>query len=277
MTKFLLIGSNGTLGTEFEQIIPKEQLIVGNRPQIDITDFVTTNAFILEHAPEVVINCAAYTNVDGAESDYETAYAINAQAVQNLAKACASINATLVHFSTGMVFAGTDESGSNEDDNTNPVNKYGESKRAGEKAIQSELPHHYIVRTEWLYGKPKTEAAKKSFVEMVIELGKSGTVKGVIDEIGRPTWTKDVAEATLALIHSRSRFGIYHIANEGQASRLAWAQEIYKILGMGVLSLPVTSSDFPRPAKRPKYELINNTKLPKLRTWQEALTEYLNS
>lgn len=109
----------------------------------------------------------------------------------------------------------------------------------------------------------------------MIELGKSGKVKGVSDEIGKPTWVKDLTTSTLNLIESAQPSGIYHLTNEGQASRLEWAQEIYKILNMKVQTEAVSGDDFPRPAKRPRYELINNTKLPKLRSWQEALTEYL--
>ncbi len=277
MAKYLLIGSTGTLGSEFSKLIPQQDLILANRPEFDVTNFGLAKNFILNHKPDFVINCSAYTNVDGAETDFESAKILNADAVENLAQSCKESGATFVHISTGMVFKGTNPEGNNEDDLTDPVNKYGQSKLDGERAIQELGGKFYIIRTEWLYGKPIAENAKTSFVELMITLGKSGKVKGVIDEIGRPTWAKDLAEAVLNLLDSSAESGIYHLANEGQASRLEWAQEIYRILNMDVVTEKVQGSDFPRPAQRPKYELINNTKLPKMRTWQEALNEYLRS
>lgn len=276
MPKFLLIGSKGTLGSEFAQLIPEAELILGNRPEFDVTNFEAAKNFISKHKPDFVINCSAYTNVDGAETDYDSALALNAEAAKNLAETCNTIGATLIHFSTGMVFAGNNPYGYSESDPTNPINKYGESKLEGEKSIQEIADKFYIIRTEWLYGKPLTETAKKSFIELMIELGKSGKVKGVVDEIGKPTWAKDLAQATLGLINSKNPSGIYHLTNEGQASRLDWTKEIYRILNMDVLAEEVHGSDFPRPAKRPQYELINNTRLPKMRSWQEALKEYLS-
>lgn len=281
MAKFLLIGSRGTLGSEFSQLIPQQlpnsELILADRPELDITDLAAVKDFISRCQPTVVINCSAYTNVDGAETDFEAALLLNADAVQNLATVCKTNGATLVHFSTGMVFPGTSQTGSDETATPQPVNKYGASKLAGETAIQTTGGQYYIIRTEWLYGKPRTETAKKSFVELMIDLGKSGKVKGVIDEIGRPTWAKDLAQAVLEILNSNPTpaSGIYHLANEGQASRLDWAKEIYRILNMDVLTEAVHGSDFPRPAARPHHELINNTKLPKMRSWQDALAEYL--
>lgn len=277
MTKYLLIGYKGTLGNEFAQQIPIEELLTADREQLDIANPNQLTAFFNYHKPQVVINCAAYTNVDAAETDYDNALRINAEAVQNLVKACNEHGAKLVHFSTGMVFPGTDQNGYNEDDPTEPINRYGVSKLTGEKIILNDCQNFYIIRTEWLYGKPQSADAKKSFVELMIELGKSGKVKGVMDEVGKPTWAKDLAEATLSLITSNPNNGIYHLVNEGQASRLDWAQEIYNLQNMNVEVEPVSGNSFPRPAPRPPFELLNNTKLPKLRTWQEALKEYLNS
>lgn len=275
MSKYLIIGNRGTLGNEFVNLISSDQQLAVDRNELDITDQNAVKDFLITHKPEVVINCAAYTNVDGAESDYEAAHKINAEAVGYLSSACNQVNARLVHFSTGMVFPGTDPEGYNENTEPQPVNNYGVSKLAGEKIIQNSCNNHYLIRTEWLYGKPASESAKKSFVELMIELGKSGKVKGVTDEIGKPTWAKDLAQATIELIQSGKPNGIYHLANEGKASRLDWVNEIYKITEMTAEIEPVSGSSFPRPAKRPEFELINNTKLPKMRSWQEALQEYL--
>ncbi len=278
MTKYLVIGSKGTLGSEFVQQLQsssENELHVADRPEIDITDFTATKIYITEIGPTVVINCAAYTDVDGAESNYETALQLNGEAVKYLAEICNEINATLIHFSTGMIFPGLNPAGYNETDLPKPVNKYGESKLAGEQYLQEICQKYFIIRTEWLYGKPLTETAKKSFIELMIELGKSGTVKAVIDEIGKPTWARDLVTATVGFISSNQEYGIYHLTNEGQASRLGWTQEIYNQLKMDVNIESVSGAIFPRPAPRPHFELLNNNKMPKMRPWQEALKEYL--
>ena len=275
MPKYLIIGSHGTLGSEFLSLLPKQETLAVDRDELDITDSIQLQNFFASQQPQIVINCAAYTNVDGAETDFTAAKLLNANVLNELSKQCDQVSATLIHFSTGMIFAGTDQNGSNEDSAPAPVNKYGESKLAGEQVIQQACRDYYIIRTEWLYGKPLTETAKKSFVELMIDLGKSGKVKGVIDEVGKPTWARDLAKAALKLIDSGQPKGIYHLVNEGQASRKDWAQEIFAIKGMAVELESVSGSDFPRPAKRPQFELLNNTKLPKMRAWQDALREYL--
>lgn len=278
MPQYIIIGSNGTLGSEFKKLLPVEEVLLADRPEVDISNFDATRDFLIAHKPSVVINCAAFTNVDGAETDYEAALLVNAEAVKNIAEVCNDISATLIHFSTGMVFDGANAAGYDEKAEPRPVNNYGQSKLEGEKYITAVCENYYIVRTEWLYGKPLNETAKKSFVELMITLGKSGNmVKGVTDEIGQPTWAKDLAEGTIRLLTEAKPRGIYHIANEGQASRLEWAQEIYRILNMHVLTEEVHGSDFPRPATRPHYELLINTKLPPMRPWQDALAEYLET
>lgn len=273
--KYLIIGNQGTLGSEFERLLG-DQAICVDREGLDITNPDAVQVFFQKHQPKVVINCAAYTNVDGAETDYPTALQLNATAPGHLAKAANEVNATLIHFSTGMVFAGNERQGYNEDAITEPVNHYGESKLAGEEMVRI-ADRHYIIRTQWLYGKPQNSSAKKSFIELMIELGKTGPVKSVVDEIGKPTWSKDLAQATLQMLETKQPYGVYHLINEGQASRLDWTAEIYRCLNMNVEIQPVSGKEFPRPAARPHYELLNNTKLPRLRSWQTALEEYLRT
>lgn len=277
MSKYLIIGGGGTLGSEFKKILSDEECVAVNRNQLNISNPNQLSEYFQNQKPEIVINCAAYTDVDGAESDISQALETNSKALLPLSIACNSINAKLVHFSTGMVFEGDNPEGYNEDSIPKPVNKYGESKLCGEQIILNNCNNFYIIRTEWLYGKPQSESSKKSFIELMISLGKSGKVKGVMDEIGKPTWSKDLAKATIDLVNSDNSNGIYHLINEGQASRLDWAREIYNLTNMDVELLPVSGKEFPRAADRPTYELLNNTKLAKLRTWQEALTEYLKS
>ncbi len=277
MQTYLIIGHLGTLGNEFRELLNGQELLLADRSELDITDPNSVAQYFSAQKPDVVINCAAYTNVDGAETDYNSALLVNATALKFLSENCNKAGATLIHFSTGMVFLGEDPNGYNEDDATDPINRYGESKLQGEKIIQATAEHYYIIRTEWLYGKPQSSDAKKSFVEIMLNLGHTGKVKAVNDEHGKPTWAKDLAMATLALIDSKAQNGIYHLINEGSASREDWTREIYKLRGMDVEIESVPGTTFPRPAKRPEFELLNNTKLPKLRTWQAALKEYLNS
>lgn len=274
MAKYLILGGGGTLGSEFKQLLPSEIILSPNRSELDLSEPANISSFFKEHRPEVVINCAAYTNVDQAETD-SLNYTINAKLPEWLSQECRKLNSILVHFSTGMVFSGDDPKGHNEESPTNPINKYGSAKLAGEKSIQENLVSYYIIRTEWLYGKPSNNSAKKSFIDIMIELGRSGYVKGVADEFGQPTWARDIAKAVLGMLETKPSYGIYHLANEGRASRMEWAQEIFKILAMDVAIEPVPASSFQRTAERPKYELLNNNKLAKLRPWQEALKEYL--
>jgi dTDP-4-dehydrorhamnose reductase len=273
--KYLIIGNKGTLGNEFQALLGTDTSGV-DRDELDITDQISVEKFITEYKPEVIINCAAYTNVDGAETDPETAELLNATALEYLCRASNEVGATLIHFSTGMVFPDDNQSGYNEDALPDPINKYGETKLSGEKIIHGATKKYYLIRTQWLYGKPQSAAAKKSFIELIIELGKSGKVKAVTDEVGKPTWSKDLAAAVIKLINSGAPFGIYHLVNEGAASRMEWTQEIYKILNMAVEVTPVSGTEFPRAAARGHYELLNNTKFENLRPWQEALKEYLS-
>jgi dTDP-4-dehydrorhamnose reductase len=275
MSKYLIIGSKGTVGSEFVRQLEGQDVLATDRTILDITDQDSVINFFKINQPQIVINCAAYTNVDGAETDHASAHKINAEVLKTLSLECNKIQAKLIHFSTGMVFDGTNPNGYDEDAVPNPVNEYGKSKLEGEKIVQELCKNYYIIRTCWIYGTPETESAKKSFVELMIELGKSGKVKGVTDEIGRPTWCKDLVLSTLQLIESNKPSGIYHLTNEGQASRFEWVQEIYNQLNMQVEIEPVSGNDFPRPAKRITYEVLNNNKLPLLRSWQEALSEYL--
>lgn len=278
MSKFLILGKNGNLGRTFLNLLPQDSVTAWDADELDITDQNAVLRKLSELKPDVVINCAAYTAVDKAESEFSIAEKINGTAVGYMAEACAANNAILVHFSTGMVFAGTSPYGYNENSSTSPINAYGKSKLAGEQLIKEKLENFYIIRTEWLYAKPDTDAGKKSFIEIMLDLAQTRDyLEGVIDEIGKPTWAKDIAKATIELLQSKQPFGVYHLTNSGQASRKEWAEEIFKIAGLDVIVNPVHGEAFPRPAKRPQFELLNNTKLPELRSWQEALREYLGN
>jgi dTDP-4-dehydrorhamnose reductase len=283
----LILGAHGSLGGELQKVYPASQIVAVDRDQLDITDLAQIKEQFAKIRPSVVYNCAAYTAVDQAETDYDRALLLNGTAPGYVAAACAEIGATLVHFSTGMVFKGDSEAGYNEDAAPDPINAYGRTKLAGEQALAKSGANYYIIRTEWLYAAPSQGAdsgsSKKSFNEIMLELAVKSVasgqpLKGVEDEIGRPTWARDLALAAKALVESGGPFGIYHLTNSGQASRLDWAWEIFNQKHLEVTVEPVSAASFPpRPAPRPQYELLNNTKLPALRPWQEALAEYLTS
>ncbi len=276
--KYLIIGKNGNLGTEFLTHLHDSDVVAMDYKDIDITNKEQVFSVIESINPDVILNCAAFTAVDKAETEYELAEAVNVQGPLHLSLICKQIDTILVHFSTGMIFPGDDENGYNEVATTNPVNAYGKTKLLGEQSIQENWEKHYIIRTEWLYAKPQNSSAKKSFNEIILDLAKSGQpLKGVADEIGQPTWAKDLVETLLQIIDQGLPYGIYHVANEGKASRLDWAAEILKLNGIDLPIEPVSGELFPRPAARPNFELLINTKLPPLRSWQEALKEYFNS
>lgn len=274
----LIIGKNGNLGRELIKAIQAETITAWDREEIDITNEAEVLKKLQDLKPNVVFNCAAYTAVDKAEQDYAAAELLNGYAAGFVAKACHAIGSTLVHYSTGMVFQGNDSKGYNESSPTDPINAYGKTKLLGEELIQQEFNNYYLIRTEWLYAKPENETAKKSFNEIILNLAATqDSLQGVEDEVGKPTWAKDLAKHSWQLIIDKQPFGIYHLTNSGQASRLDWAKEILKINNIDKLIEPVKGVAFPRPAKRPAFEILNNTKLPEMRSWQEALTEYFKN
>lgn len=273
--KVLILGVKGSLGQTFLDLYKDQEVIGWDRTELDITDEEAVNKKIPELKPDLVINCAAYNAVDQAEADRGTAAAVNGNAVGFLAKVCDSLGITLISYSTGQVFDGSNSGGYNEEAQPQPVNEYGRSKFLGEMELQEKTDKFYLIRTCWLYGKPA--AGKKSFTDIMLELGtKNEIVNAVGDEFGNPTYVLDLAHATRALIEEKKPFGIYHLVNSGVASRFDWAEEIFRIKKMVVVLESVNSDFFPRQAKRPKYEVLNNTKFIELRPWTEALTEYLS-
>lgn len=278
MSKILIVGKNGNLGRELVSLYP--DATAWGRTELDVTDESAVTKQIIELKPDIVFNCTAYNDVDGAEQNSDTANLINAKAPELLAKVCEQVGATLVHFSTGQVFAGDSKDGYTETDTPQPINAYGQSKLAGEQAVASSCKKHYIIRTEWLYAKPAaTGTSKKSFIDIMLEMAEAGKpIKAVNDEFGKPTYAKDLAVMSKELVEQNLPYGIYHGINEGVASRYDWAKEIFRIKNIEADLSPVPASTFPpRAAKRPQYEILNNTKFPKLRSWQDALKDYLTN
>ncbi len=275
--KILILGAQGNLGHELMGVYSDLNPTGWDKDELDITDEQMVFDKIAAFAPDVVYNCAAYNAVDKAEEDRETADTLNGYAVGYIAKACKAAGAILVHYSTGQVFPGTNPEGYSEDDSTNPVNAYGRSKLLGEMEAQENWDKVYIFRTCWLYGKSGPgQANKKSFIDLMLEKANAGEeIKVVDDEIGCPTYTLDLAQASRAVLEEAKPFGTYHLVNSGSVSRLDWARQIFSIRKLDVKTTPIKGMTLVRPAKRPHYEILNNTKFLEIRPWTEALEEFM--
>lgn len=255
------------------------QPIGWGREDLDITDEQAVWDRITELKPDLVYNCAAFNDVDRSEEDRMFVDMVNGYAPGYVAKACKAAGAKLVHYSTGMVFSGDDPEGYAEDDPPGPINAYGRSKMQGEMEAQENCDDLYIIRTSWLYGPHGPgHTNKKSFIQSMMEKAEAGEeLVAVEDEIGRPTYTVDLAQASRALVEDEKEFGIYHLTNGGNVSRLDWARESFKIKGIEAQIKPVKAKSIARMARRPHYEILNNTKFLELRPWTEALREFLGN
>lgn len=275
----LITGSKGMLGHEilFQAQQLKHSVTEVGREELDITDIDAVKDFILSLKPDIVINCAAYTNVDACEDHDDIAMKVNAIGPRNLAIACELSGASLLHISTDYVFAGANPEPYSEFDTPNPQSAYGRSKYAAEQLIKSCCTRSYIVRTAWLYG-----IHGKNFVSTMLKLGASGkSLKVVNDQTGSPTYAPDLAEAILKLIE-KPNYGTYHFTNSGYCTWYDFALEIFKQTNMDIEVTPCTTDEFPRPAKRPAYSKMLNRMgpiqgIPPLRSWKEGLSSYLRS
>lgn len=274
----IILGAKGMLGGELKKVFPGA--VAWDREDIDATDTEGLRQKIssLTLQPSALINCVAFNDVDGAEERREVAFLLNGETPGRLAGLAKELGIPFVHFSSNYVFDG--ESGEyREDDAPQPLSAYGESKAAGERAVQQQGGRYYIVRTAVLFGpKGESELSKKSFIDIMLELSqKTDTVRAVSDEVNSVTFAKDLAEHVKMLVEGGSPAGIYHVTNSGQASWLDLAREIFSITGKDIKLEPVPSTEFPRKAIRPKKSVLLNTKLPTIRPWQVALREFLMS
>lgn len=270
----LVVGANGMLGRDMIALIGAAARGV-DIDEIDITSLESTERVLKTLKPRVVINCAAYTDVDGCESNVETAMQVNGEGVAHLAMASREIGARLVHISTDYVFDGGKGSPYVEDDAPCPLGIYGESKLAGEMNAAFN-PDHLIVRTQWLYG-----LHGKNFVETMLRLASEKNELSVVDDqIGSPTWTVDLAHAILALLKTGHR-GIYHAANSGFCSWNDFAKAIFEEAGLKIHVKGMTTDELNRPARRPLYSTLDCSKLARdsgfqPQPWRAALKEYMN-
>lgn len=282
--KILIIGSNGQLGLQMQKALMAhgKAFEAYDYPDIDIAQADAVCALITAAKPSAVVNCAAYTNVDKAESDEEAAFRINALGPKYLAQACESAGIELVHISTDYVFSGEPvlKNGQPrpyiEEDECHPATAYGRTKLAGEQFVKSSCAKWYILRTAWLYGEGN------NFVRTMLRLAETNdTLRVVNDQIGSPTSTEDLAEAVCALIGS-GEYGLYHATCEGQCSWYEFAKKIFALRGMKTGVIPVTSAEFIRPAPRPKWSVLENAHLKRIgrnvfKQWEESLQAYLRS
>ena len=272
--KILVVGAAGQLGSELCEYLLKEDLhdvYQYDKDAMDITNLLETMTVVKEIIPNVIINCAAYTNVDGAEQDYEAAYKINVLGCENLAKASVAVNAKLIHISTDFVFDGEKTKPYFEYDATGPMSVYGQTKLAGEWAIRHEMSRFIIIRTSWLYGKNGN-----NFVKTMIKLGKElPEISVVKDQVGSPTMVTDLIKLIVVALNSE-HYGVYHFSNKGQCSWYDFAKEIFKLEGLELKVLETTSENYPRPARRPSFSVMDtrlceSTFNIKIREWQTAL------
>ena len=276
--KILITGANGMLAKAVKAEFKNEELICTDVEELDITNIEAVEKFVCDKKPDLVINCAAYTAVDKAEEQEELAYKINAIGPKNLAIASEKNNAILIHISTDYVFGGDkpiDEYYS-EDDEKNPQAVYGTTKLAGEKFIEENCSKYYIFRTAWLYGEGN------NFVRTMIKLSENHDEVSVVnDQHGSPTYAVDLANIIHQAINKQIPFGAYNATNIGYTTWYDFTRKIYEIKNIQCRVKPVTSDEFPRPAKRPlnsqmsKDKLLNNGII--IPTYEEALKRYLEN
>ncbi|RJQ33021.1 MAG: dTDP-4-dehydrorhamnose reductase [Actinobacteria bacterium] len=278
--RILVTGSAGQLGLEFLELLKEDEVyacdLEGTAAShiLDITDLRAVNQAFDEAKPDIVLHPAAYTDVDGCQQNPDLAYKVNAVGTQNIALACQAQNIPCLYVSTDYVFDGQAIEPYSEFDDPAPQSIYGRSKLAGERYIQSLLTRYYIVRTAWVYGQGK------NFVRTMIALGQEKpSLKVVDDQIGSPTYSKDLASKCIEIVKS-GQFGLYHVTNQESCSWYSFTKEIFKQKGITTHVEPCTTDDFPRPAPRPAYSVLKNYSLELrgfklLRPWQEALAEYL--
>jgi len=270
----LVVGSNGMLGCDLMALLGDRACGV-DIGEIDITSMESVMEVLHSYKPEVVINCAAYTDVDGCESNAEKAMEVNGEGVGYLALACRDIGALLVQISTDYVFDGSKGAPYFEDDVPHPLSVYGESKLAGEMNAAFS-PEHLIVRTQWLYG-----LHGKNFIETMLRLAADKNELSVVDDqVGSPTWTVDLGKSIVALVDKGCR-GVYHAANSEFCSWNAFAKAIFEESGLAVLVKPMTTEELNRPARRPLYSTLDCSKLVRdtglqMQSWRTAMQEYLN-
>lgn len=269
--KILVTGAGGQLGRELSELLPEKghEAVAMSRKQLDVTDPVSVERAVSEAAPDLVINTAAYTDVDGSETEVERAYAANALGPRNLAQVCERAGCELLHVGTNYVFDGRREEPYAPFDAPNPESVYARTKLAGEEYVRHLSTRWYVVRTAGVYGEGR------NFVRTMLRVGRErDSLKVKADEHIAPTYARDLA-AGIAEVAEGGLYGTYHVTNSGSCSWYEFACEIFRLAEIEVEVSPVPGSEYPLPAPRPANGLLSAVGSPALRHWGEALREYL--
>ncbi|MFA5022227.1 MAG: dTDP-4-dehydrorhamnose reductase [Patescibacteria group bacterium] len=275
--KILILGANGMLGHELEKVFADKNPVIWDQANLDITKEQEIKEKIGELKPTLILNAAAYTDVDCSEKNISLANAVNGLAPGYLASVSKELGAILVHYSTDYVFDGRQKLGYIETDLPNPLGAYGKSKLLGEQLVQKNGEMYYVIRSSWLFG----EFGVKNFVQRILTKAQiQRKLKVVNDHFGKPTFAKDLALRTREIIDGSKPYGIYHVTNETPLGGITWYDLAKKSIELKNLKndvVPCSSDEFPQPAPRPQYAALINTKLEPTRSWEEALREYLVS
>lgn len=269
--KILITGAGGQLGLELASLLPERdhQVTALSRRELDIADPGSVSDALEEYAPDLVVNAAAYTNVDGCETETETAYAVNALGPRNLAQGCERRGCELLHVSTNYVFDGENDRPYEPFDPPNPMSAYGRSKLAGEEYVRDLSSRWYVVRSAGVYGRGH------NFVRTMLRVGgERDALKVKDDEFISPTYARDLAEGIAGIVED-GLYGMYHVTNAGSCSWYEFARKIFELAGVEVEVWPIPSSEYPLPAARPANGVLSNLGGPKLRHWRDALAGYL--
>jgi len=274
----LVTGGNGQLGNELQLLhfsYPAYQWVFVDVDEMNLTSKESIDAAFEQYKPSVVVSCGAYTAVDKAEEEKELTEKINATSVGIIADNCKKLNAELIHISTDYVFDGQGTSPYKPDQETDPLNHYGLTKRDGEVLAMEKNPKTVIIRTAWVYS-----SFGKNFVKTIMRLmGERSEISVVNDQIGSPTYARDLAKVIVKIITAKdTKYGIYHFTNEGIISWYDFTEEIKSIAGLSCMVHPIPSSQFPTPAKRPSYSVLDKTSLVEdygieLKDWKDSLRE----
>jgi dTDP-4-dehydrorhamnose reductase len=277
----LVTGANGQLGQSLQYVAPNYtelQFVFSSSLELDITNLENCQQVFSSYKPDFCINAAAYTAVDKAESEPEKAHLINVMGAKNLAQVCKEYNTILLHISTDFVFDGNKQIPYNEEDIPNPTGVYGQTKLDGEKAIQAVFDDYYIIRTSWVYSQ-----FGNNFMKTMLRLASERDSLSVVnDQIGTPTNAVDLAEALIQIISTNNQqsttdnFGIYNYSNEGQCSWYDFAKKIFEINHKNIDLQPIPTSEFPTPAKRPNYSVLDKSKIKstfglQIKSWKDSL------
>jgi dTDP-4-dehydrorhamnose reductase len=269
--RVLVTGAGGQLGLELAEVLPGRghETMALSRAELDIADPDAVEDAVKGNSPDLVVNAAAYTNVDGCETETDLAYAVNALGPRNLAQTCEGLGCKLLHVSTNYVFDGEADRPYEPFDLPNPISAYGRTKLAGEEYVKHLTRRWYVVRSAGVYGRGH------NFVRTMLRVaGERDVLKVKADEFISPTYSRDLAEGIVEIVEA-GRLGLYHLTNSGSCSWYEFTREIFQLASIEVKVIPIPGSEYPLPAARPSNGVLSTLGSPELRHWREALADYL--